>query len=176
MFKENTGKVELLKSVESLQSSQIIKHYLPDYTTSQRNSIVSAIRQSITFFTKEALSKGLFDYVTEYEMRKSEDLPDLIYSIVMNSLAFEANEKLKEGMYKDYMDPTIRKHGKSFIAGQYKMFAKSYESLYYTAEEQVKVVETDIKDIVILFLDACLTDSQSVSDLEKILTDYKNNK
>tara|TARA_R110000796_G_scaffold13560_4_gene43761 strand:- start:3697 stop:4404 length:708 start_codon:yes stop_codon:yes gene_type:complete len=167
--KSEVKKIVLLKNAERYDHKQILKHYLPEYPVGERMKIYKSVVQSGYITNNLMLSDYMFKFVTEYEQEKSKDLPALIYSIVMNSLAFEANEEIKHTVYNDYQDPNVKKYSKNFIEGQYKIFKNSYEPLFYTAEKTLQVLNSDIERIVNLVVEVSLNSKKSVERLERLL-------
>lgn len=150
MFVDKTtideSKFDLLSDISGMDENQIMKHYFGDVNVKTRNAFLYNLKQkSIDLFE---LNIEAHRFLIEVRQREADDLPDLVHSILLNTLAFEANENLEKTLYKDYKDKNISKHAKPFIAGQYKIFRNSHEQLLNVNHKQTEKIIKDFTAII----------------------------
>jgi hypothetical protein len=160
--------------VDSMDENQLLKHYFPEYNHIQRKEIGFKLMHNANCSNLQELNLELHRFLISSEKQKTADLDKLVYSIVMNCLAYEGNEEIKETLYKDYYDARIKKHSKPFIAGQLRIYEEAYEGLFFAAEKEVQVTTSNIERIIKLVLDISLNHSSNVQKLEAHLIEFKN--
>lgn len=132
-YKDDFKHTPILKLEGNEQHSFLAKHYFSDYPVAQRKQIIA------NFYDPDIrkFNIKLHDFVIQIEKKNVQELPKLVNSIILNSLAYEANEELEKTLYKDYKDKRVSKY-KGFVDGQYMIYRNIQEQLFEIAEEDLQ--------------------------------------
>jgi len=143
----------------------ILKYYFNDYPLPFRDEVRSKARV-LAKHLGTSLSEEIYNIRVRVDEETKKDLPFLIDSIILNSLAFEANENLEKTVYKDYQEKSIKKYGKFFIKGQYQIYEQNQNRLFMKAEEETQHVIRSTQKIILLIKRIGLS---NFHDIENIL-------
>jgi hypothetical protein len=158
----------MLEDIAGLDSNQLLKHYFRGYPLKERhkihNIIISNGADDMAKFNVAA-----HGFLVKIEQRKADDLPFLLHSIILNSLAFEANEELAQTVYIDAKDKQITAHVKHFIAAQHKIYKNAHSSLFGINEEETQTRLAAAENTVKLIYNYNL---MSYENLEKVLEEH----
>lgn len=150
---------------DAVNNDQIVKHYFNDYPVKMRKTVkLNAeflAKKNGTTFLEEV--QGIKEHM---DKEIKENLPFLIDSIILNTLAFEANENLQKTVYKDYHNKSIKKHAKGFIAGQFQIYRDHHEKLLLKTEQETQKVLQETMNIIELVRSRGL---HSLIEVENIL-------
>jgi len=154
------------ESASEMQPTQVAKHYFGDYPSDYRNRL---IKQFNVLPFESTLNEYMHDLRKELNEEISKALPSLAYSIVLNSLSFEANEDLGKTIMKDYKSKAIKQHAKPFINAQYISYRNSYEQLFEITEEAARGMTDNIEDVIKFITEVGLN---SIRDMKGIYQAY----
>lgn len=161
------SKYELLEDVSKMDYQQIMKHYFNDVDIKTRKRFLSFILEKRGALDSNELNIEAHRLLLEIKQREAQELPELVHAIITSTLAFEANEELKNTLYKDYKDKNISKHAKPFIGGLYKIFRNTYENLFNVNEKQVLKISKDLEDVVNALVYTKLTPEELIKLLKQ---------
>jgi hypothetical protein len=161
----NRSKFDLLEDVSKMDLNQIMKHYFSDIDVKNRRKILANLILKKKCITSEELNVEAHRFLISMEQEKADNLPYLVNSIILNTLAYEANERIEKSIYKDYKDKNISKYAKNFIAGQYKIFRNSHEQLLEINQGETEKIIKNLE----LVLDALSETNLSPEEIYKKL-------
>jgi hypothetical protein len=159
---------EILQDVEAMNSGQILKHYFGGYAMKERKKVHNLIITGNNAQTLESYNVACHSYLLKVEKKKQDDMPALLHSIILNSLAFEANEDLKETVYIDARDKAITTHGKPFIAAQYKIYRNAHESLFNINPEETNKRINEAERTIKMIYEYNLFSYENVEEILKL--------
>lgn len=163
----NTQKIE---NPRNYAPEQIIKHYLPFLP--KKDIRPTAIEISKKSANIEQFNDIAYEYYEFFEKKREEQLPDLLKSIIYNSIGFELNEELKDGIYDGSHDKNMSRYGKMFINSQKKIYRNDYERLFGISEDNVQDILKDVEFLIDFIVNKNLGEIQNIS---KIYSAYQKN-
>tara|TARA_R110002051_G_scaffold125762_1_gene199096 strand:+ start:412 stop:936 length:525 start_codon:yes stop_codon:yes gene_type:complete len=167
-------KIERLITELNHDHSYVLKHYFPEYPYKYRKEIYVHTMHVMQFKKKTALqdfSDELYDKRNRIIDESVKNMPHLLASIILNTLGFEANEDLKDTIYKEYQSKGIKRFGKSFINAQYDIYRNQHENLLSKTEEETQKILKDTLEVVNLVAEI---GGLNIIGLKEILINYKN--
>jgi hypothetical protein len=165
--------IEKLIVNEKHDHNSVLKYYFSEYPVKARKEIYVHSMFAIKSQNKSSLqdfSDELFNKRNRILDATVKDMPYLLGSIILNTLGYEANEYLKETIYKDYQSKGIKKFGKPFINAQYEIFRNQHEHLLANTEEETQKMLKDTMDVIDLLGEI---GGMNIIGLKEILINYK---
>jgi hypothetical protein len=159
---------EILKDIKGMAIVQILKHYFGGYAIKERNKIHRHILTDSSVSTAEQYNVACHAYFLIVEEKKMADMPALLHSIILNALAFEANEELKDTVYMDAREKAISVHGKPFMAAQYKIYRNAHEALFDINQEETQKRMAEAERTIRMIYEYNLLSYDNVEEILKI--------